>query len=111
MQLRHPFEHLLREDHKLGGPQSILFQVRSGKLQDKQYLQLEVFPFLLATSWTILTASSSIPFPIKYFGLSKIVKQTNRMKNSIREIPPIAITKYSTPYSSLSYNADHPVDN
>jgi len=32
------------------------------------HLRFDVFPFLLATSWTILTASSSLPFPMRYFG-------------------------------------------
>jgi hypothetical protein len=63
-------------------------------------VRVDSFPFLRATSWITFTASSSCPLPMRYFGDSKMVKRTNRMKNSIREMPPMAIRKYLHPILS-----------
>lgn len=63
-------------------------------------LRLETFPFLLATSWTMRTASASLPLPMWYFGDSKTVKKPNRTKNSTIDIAPITMTKYLQPILS-----------
>ena len=70
------------------------------KASSSVIVKSDVFPFLLATSWTTFTACSFLPFPMRYLGDSKIVKNTNRPTNIIIAMPPIVIINHRHPMLS-----------